>query len=38
MVDVKPDRYRLTLEPDLEKFVFKGSAEIDVTIIEVTDK
>jgi hypothetical protein len=38
MVDVKPDRYRLTLEPDLEKFVFKGSAEIDITITGDTDK
>ena len=29
---VKPTNYDLTLEPDLEKFSFKGSAVIDVQV------
>eukprot|EP00755_Sulcionema_specki_P004815 Sspe_Gene.31077::Locus_15342_Transcript_1_1_Confidence_1.000_Length_2719::g.31077::m.31077/K08776/NPEPPS; puromycin-sensitive aminopeptidase len=33
---VAPRTYRLQLEPDLEKFVFQGSVEIDVDVLEPT--
>ena len=29
--DVRPERYRITLEPDLERFTFHGSESVDVS-------
>eukprot|EP01059_Diplonema_ambulator_P017204 TRINITY_DN29182_c0_g1_i1.p1 TRINITY_DN29182_c0_g1~~TRINITY_DN29182_c0_g1_i1.p1 ORF type:complete len:879 (+),score=398.09 TRINITY_DN29182_c0_g1_i1:60-2696(+) len=34
--NVVPHEYDLTLEPDMEKFMFKGSVEIKVTVAEKT--
>ena len=34
--NVQPERYTLTLEPDLEAFTFKGSETIDVEVLEAT--
>ena len=34
--NVKPVSYRLTLEPDLETFVFKGEETVEVEILEPT--
>lgn len=33
----KPVNYKLYLEPDLEKFTFAGSAQIDINIVERTN-
>ena len=35
---VRPIRYRLALEPDLEEFTFKGSESIDVEVVEPTSE
>ena len=35
---VRPSRYRLALEPDLEEFTFKGSESIDVEVVEPTSE
>ncbi len=34
--NVKPSRYRLTLQPDLETFTFKGEQTVDIEIVEPT--
>ena len=34
--NVKPVSYRLTLEPDLETFVFKGEETIELEVAEAT--
>jgi puromycin-sensitive aminopeptidase len=34
--DVRPLKYRLTLEPDLEKFTFDGRVSIDVEVVTPT--
>lgn len=34
--NVKPSRYNITLEPDLERFTFSGDMVIDIEIIEPT--
>ncbi len=36
--DVTPDRYTLTIAPDLEAATFAGSVEIDVTVHAATDR
>ncbi len=35
--NVQPERYTLTLEPDLDAFTFKGSESIDIEVLEATD-
>ena len=35
---VKPTNYRLRLQPDLKKFSFAGSSEIEVSVLESTNK
>ena len=32
--NVKPTRYRLTLEPDLEAFTFRGEEAVDIEVLE----
>ena len=32
--NVKPTRYRLTLEPDLEAFTFRGEEAVDIDVVE----
>ena len=32
--NVKPNRYRLTLEPDLEAFTFRGDVAIEIEVVE----
>ncbi len=34
--NVKPGKYRLTLQPDLETFTFKGEQTVDIEIVEPT--
>ena len=34
--NVKPSKYRLTLQPDLETFTFKGEQTVDIEIAEQT--
>ena len=34
--NVKPSKYRLTLQPDLESFTFKGDQTVDIEIVEPT--
>lgn len=34
--DVRPERYRITLEPDLERFTFQGSESVDVRVEAAT--
>ena len=34
--NVKPSKYRMTLQPDLETFTFKGEQTIDIEIVEPT--
>ncbi len=34
--NVKPSKYRLALEPNLETFTFKGSQSVDIEIVEPT--
>ena len=34
--NVKPVKYRLTLQPDLETFTFKGEQTVDIEIVEPT--
>lgn len=34
--NVKPNKYRLTLQPDLNTFTFKGEQTVDVEIVEPT--
>ena len=36
--NVKPIKYRLTLEPDLNSFTFNGSETIDVEVLEPTSR
>ena len=36
--NVKPTRYRLTLEPDLTDFTFSGEEAVDIDILEATDE
>ncbi len=36
--NIKPNRYNLTLKPDLEAFVFQGKEIIDVSILKDTKK
>ena len=33
---VKPSKYRMTLQPDLETFTFKGEQTVDIKIVEPT--
>ena len=35
--DVRPSRYTLTLQPDLEEFTFSGSVAIDIEVLQPTD-
>ncbi len=35
--NVRPLRYQVTLEPNLEKFTFDGSADIGIVVNEETD-
>ena len=35
--NVKPVKYQLTLEPNMEAFTFKGQESIDIEILEPTD-
>ena len=35
---VVPTNYKLELAPDLDKFVFAGKTEIEVDVLEATDK
>ena len=34
--NVKPSKYRLTLQPDLETFTFRGEQTVDIEIVEPT--
>ncbi len=34
--NVKPSKYRLTLQPDLETFTFRGDQSVDIEIVEPT--
>jgi len=34
--DVRPKRYRLDLQPNLDTFIFNGIAEVDVTVLNTT--
>ena len=34
--NVKPSKYRMTLQPDLESFTFKGEQTVDIEIVEPT--
>ena len=34
--NVKPSKYRMTLQPDLETFTFKGEQTVDIEIVEPT--
>ena len=34
--NVKPNKYRLTLQPDLNNFTFKGEQTVDIEIVEPT--
>ena len=34
--NVKPTKYRLTLQPDLEAFTFKGNQTVDIEIVDPT--
>ena len=36
--NVRPGKYRVTLSPDLERFTFCGSAEIEVEVTETTSQ
>ena len=36
--NVKPTRYRLTLEPDLTDFTFSGEEAIEIDVLEATDE
>ena len=35
--DVRPSKYTLTLQPDLERFTFTGSVAIDIDVLQPTD-
>ena len=35
--NVKPVKYQITLEPNMEAFTFKGQESIDIEILEPTD-
>ena len=35
--DVRPSKYMLTLQPDLEEFTFTGSVAIDIEVLQPTD-
>ena len=35
--DVRPSKYTLTLQPDLEAFTFTGSVAIDIEVLQPTD-
>ena len=35
--NVLPNQYNLTLEPNLDKFTFNGTVDIEVNVLEVTD-
>jgi len=35
--NVQPEKYTLTLEPDLVAFTFNGSETIDIEVLEATD-
>ncbi|MCH8063786.1 MAG: M1 family metallopeptidase, partial [Chloroflexi bacterium] len=35
--NVQPEKYTLTLEPDLKAFTFNGSEKIDIEVLEATD-
>ena len=34
--NVKPSKYRMTLQPDLETFTFKGEQTVDIEVVEPT--
>ena len=35
--DVRPSKYTLTLQPDLQTFIFSGSVAIDIEVLQPTD-